>query len=404
MIEIISTLKKKIALLIISFFNRLPVKKNKIFLFSYYGSQYGCNPKYITEYILDNCPTGKFDLVWAFNDLKLNEGLQGIRKVRTMSLRYFYELCTSKVVITNFRTTDLFVKRVDQYYIQTWHSSLRLKQIEKDAESSLPCHYVEMAKKDSQKCDLLLSGCQYSTEIFQRSFWYNGKIFEHGTPRNDLLFRNDTTIKRKIIDSLKISEDTKFIMYAPTFRRNNNLDVYDLDYPKILEKLRTKFGGEWAFLIKLHPHLLSKSGHLIYGENIFDFTTYHDVQELLSVSDALVSDYSSIIFDFALTQRPCFLYVPDFDDYVDNDRKLYFDIRHLPFVSSYDNDDLINKIENFNPEQYRQKLRVFLQSINSFEDGRACERILTHISEICVSEKKGGTYETLQDWLYNRSF
>ncbi len=68
-----------------------------------------------------------------------------------MSLKYFYELCTSKVIITNYRTTDLFKKRKGQYYIQTWHSSLRLKQIEQDTENSLQPHYIEMAKKDSEK-------------------------------------------------------------------------------------------------------------------------------------------------------------------------------------------------------------------------------------------------------------
>ena len=125
---------KSITLLIVYIFNCFPIKKNKIFFFSYYGSQYGCNPKYITEHILNNYPRDRYDLVWAFNDLKSREHLKGIRKVKTMSLKYFYELCTSKVIITNFRTTDTFVKRKDQYYIQTWHSSLRLKQIEKDAE------------------------------------------------------------------------------------------------------------------------------------------------------------------------------------------------------------------------------------------------------------------------------
>ena len=83
--------------------------------------------------------------------MEQNGNIDGIRKVKVTSLRYIYELCTSKIIITNFRTTDTFIKRKDQYYIQTWHSSLRLKQIEKDTESTLPKDYVNMAKKDLKK-------------------------------------------------------------------------------------------------------------------------------------------------------------------------------------------------------------------------------------------------------------
>lgn len=94
---------------IIRVFNCLPIRNNKIFLYSYYGSQYGCSPKYISEYIVKNYPD-KYDVVWAFNNIESKKDIEGIRKVKTMSLKYFYELCTSKVVITNFRTTEMFKK------------------------------------------------------------------------------------------------------------------------------------------------------------------------------------------------------------------------------------------------------------------------------------------------------
>ncbi|MGV3467191.1 MAG: CDP-glycerol glycerophosphotransferase family protein, partial [Heyndrickxia sp.] len=134
--HLIFKIKHCLSLMLIYFFHCFPIKENKIFFFSYYGSQYGCNPKYITEYILNHASNSMFDLVWAFNDPASKKHIHGVKKVKTMSLRYFYELCTSKIIITNFRTTDLFKKRKNQYYIQTWHSSLRLKKIEKDAKES----------------------------------------------------------------------------------------------------------------------------------------------------------------------------------------------------------------------------------------------------------------------------
>ncbi|MDQ0975374.1 CDP-glycerol glycerophosphotransferase [Neobacillus niacini] len=386
-------IKNYIALFIIYIFNLLPIKKNKIFFFSYYGSQYGCSPKYISEYILKNYPKDKFDVVWAFNDLNGKEHLSDFRKVKIMTFRYFYELCTSKIVITNFRTTDLYVKRKNQYYIQTWHSFLRLKQIEKDAEESLPSNYINMAKKDSRKCDLLLSGCDYSSDIFKRAFWYEGDIFEHGTPRNDLLFKDNSFFRNKILKELDVQDNQKIILYAPTFRKDNNLEVYNIQYSNIMERLKNKFGGEWVFLVKLHPHLMSQSSQLTFYNNVIDVTSYDDIQELLSIADVLITDYSSLMFDFAITQRPCFLFVPDLVEYIKKDRNLYFDIKELPFISAENTQELLDKIESFDNTMYSQRLSYFLKRVGSFESGKANEHLLKHIEEVCFNDDRRKGYE-----------
>lgn len=378
----VSKVKNCVTESIIRIFNCFPIKNNKIFLYSYYGSQYGCSPKYISEYLVENC-TDKYDVVWAFNDIKSKEDIKGIRKVKVMSLKYFYELCTSKVIITNFRTTEMFKKRKNQYYIQTWHSSLRLKQIEKDAEDTLPPNYVEMSKKDSKKLDLLMSGCKFSTNIFKRAFWYDGEIFEQGTPRNDILFGEKNDLKKIVKDRLNIDNDKKIILYAPTFRKNNDLSVYNINYKKTLSSLKEKFGGEWVFLVKLHPHLISKSKELVYGDDVMDVTSYDDIQELLSVADVLISDYSSLMFDFGLTKRPCFLYVPDLDEYIKSDRKLYFNINELPFIPVKSNDELANEITNFDSIKYEEALERFFDKTGSFEEGKCCEKLEKKLNEVC---------------------
>ncbi|MCP3029192.1 CDP-glycerol glycerophosphotransferase family protein [Halobacillus sp. A5] len=387
-----SLLKKFLSYLIIYFFNSFPIKKNKVFLFSYYGSQYGCNPKYITEYMLQH-NNSKFDVVWAFNDPEAYNLDPRIRKVKVMSIKYFYELCTSKIIITNFRTTDLFVKRKKQYYIQTWHSSMRLKQIEKDAEETLPEHYVKMAKRDSKQCDLLLSGCENSTDIFRRAYWYNGEIFKHGTPRNDLLFggRSGSDLVKQ---NLNLSDNTKVLFYAPTFRRKNDTSVYDLDYQQLRQSLTQRFGGEWTILVKFHPHLLSLKGERM-GEGVINVTDYSDIQELLFISDALITDYSSLMFDYAITKRPCFLYVPDLEEYMRKDRKLYFNVVELPFVKAASNHELAKRIEKFNEKHYQEELILFLDEIGSYEQGQASEQVVKQMEEICFSEKRGEIYEAI---------
>lgn len=386
-------IKRTIALLMISIFNCLPIKKNKVFLFSYYGGQYGCNPKYISEYILKNAPKGQFDLVWALNNFE-NQAIQkGCRVVKMMSLRYFYELCTSKVIITNFRTTDLFVKRKGQYYIQTWHSSLRLKQIEKDAIASLPMNYIQMAKKDSKKCDLLLSGCRLSTDIFKRSFWYDGEIFEHGTPRNDLLYKRNPLLKEKIMKRLNMPSNLKVLLYAPTFRKDNHFSVYNLDYISILKALTEKFGGRWVLLVKLHPHLAGASEDLVQGDQVIDVTGYDDIQELLSITDVLITDYSSLMFDYSITKRPCFLYVPDYEKYIKQDRNLYFNLFELPFKSAKSKEALIKEIDQFDSERYLSDLMQFQTKIGSYENGKASEALVKRINQICFASSRRETDE-----------
>src|SRR5690625_303361 len=391
----IEWIKKWFAFILIYIFNLLPIKNNKIFLFSYYGAQFGCNPKYISQFITNHYPKDMFEIVWAFNDPESKGFDDQFRKVKTMSLRYFYDLCTAKVIITNFRTTDLFIKRKEQYYIQTWHSSLRLKQIEKDVENVLPSNYVQMAKRDSIKCDLLLSGCKYSTDIFKKSFWYDGEIFEFGTPRNDLLLQNNDELKNKVFKKLNIPLGTNVLLYAPTFRKNNNLQVYDLDFSNLIKSLTEKFGGKWVVLIKLHPHLMSKSNKLIESEHVFNVTTYDDIQELLLISDVLVSDYSSLIFDFSITKRPCFLYIPDMEEYMNNERKLYFDFSDLPFISAVNHDDLFDKVKQFDNNNYQKNLEDFLKKIGSYEEGKANEFLLKRIEEICFDEGRDELYEAI---------
>lgn len=375
-----STIKQIIQTIIIVVFKLFPIKKNKLFFESYYGSQYGCNPKYLSEWIIKHSKQGEFEVIWSLNQPR---DIAGVRVVRNHSLRYFYELYTSKVIVTNFRTTQEFKKRKGQFYIQTWHSSLRLKQIEKDVESSLPETYLEMAKQDSPKIDLLLSGCEVSTDIFKRAFWYDGEILEAGSPRNDLFFNDNHELKLVIKEKLGISRDKKVLLYAPTFRKDQKLHYYQIEFEKVTNTLKQKLNGDWICLIKLHPHLINFSKDLTKDAPVIDVTNYDDIQELLNITDVLISDYSSLIFDYALTKRPCFLYMSDYVDYTTNDRQLYFDILSLPFISAFNNEELLMEINQFNQETYEEKLNNFLARVGTFENGTCCEQVVNKIREVC---------------------
>jgi len=364
-------------------FRFFPIKQNKLFFVSYYGSQYSCNPKYITEFMVENQLLDRFNVVWVINSKQKRKSETRFKTVRAMSLKYFYDMATAKVIITNHRMPAHFKKRKRQYYIQTWHSSLRLKSIEKDAQENLPTAYIELAKKDSDKCNLLVSGCKRSTEIFDRSFWYKGEVFGKGTPRNDVLVNDNNSKYKQIKRSLCLPDPQKIILYAPTFRNEQSLDTHQLNYEHLLNILSVKYSGEWTFLIKHHPHYIEKMKDEVLPDGVINVTDYDDTQELLSITDILITDFSSLMFDFAITGRPCYLYTPDLTSYVNRERKLYFEFSDLPFLQVNSEEELIKELVLFNKEAYSTALTRFLNDVGSYENGNASSEITRRILNVC---------------------
>lgn len=370
-------------------FRQLPVNKSVVLFFSYYGSSYSCNPKYISEY-LEQRRDKDIKIVWAFTDKKNFQPRKGIKNIRYGSLEFYYYLAIAGAIVTNYRMTTDFHKGPGQLYMQTWHSSLRLKMIERDVEQTLKTDYVKMAKNDSAQIDVLLSGCHFSTEIFKRAFWYDGQIAETGTPRIDRFVNpsvEDRNQKAELCSQLGIPADTKLLLYAPTFRENHGMEAYDIDFRGVVESLTGRFGGRWAVLVRLHPHLQHSSAQWCrsLGDDIHDVTTYGDVQNLLAVSDALISDYSSLVFDFAYTGRPIWLYASDYADYKAKERGLYFTIDQLPFSMNTSNAALIEEISRFCSDQYSEAIAKFMATTGSCEDGHAAERA---VALLCKELKK----------------
>lgn len=350
------------------FFSLLPIHRNNFLFISYYGTQYGCNPKYLSEYIAKYKSSWK--IVWAFTEPQKYKN-RYFKTIKYNSPIYIYYLCTCRVLVTNFRMPISYHRRQKQIYLQTWHSSLRLKKIEQDAEDMLPTHYIAMAKHDSEQISYIISGCKYSSKIFEKSFWYNGSVFKTGTPRMDLFFDRSIN-KSKILDRLHINKENRIILYAPTFRENHSLEHYSIQYETILKTLEQKYNIHWKFLLRLHPHLRNVSSEIIKNNpELIDVTEYDDIQELIYVADFVVSDYSSLIFDCAIAHKPCILYTPDYADYIKTNRSLYFQLNELPFPICKTNEDLIVSIINFDQNGYRERTDTFCKKIDSYETGNA---------------------------------
>ena len=374
-------LKKIYRISCVKFFNIFPIKNNKIVFSNFSGKGYGDNSKYILEEI--NKRKLKCDLVWVLKDKKDKEALPlNVRYVKYNSIKYFYDMCTAKVWVDNHRKIIDFNKRKEQYYIQTWHGGIAFKKIEKDAEDSLDQNYIKQAKHDSQMIDLMVSNSTFCTKMFKKAFWYNGEILECGSPRNDILINNEIYKSKNIKDKLKISNDIKIILYAPTFRKDEGIKYYNINFEKLVKELNEKYNKEWIVLLRLHPNIAHKSKELCEkaSNNIIDVSNYGDMYELMLISDILITDYSSVMFEFSFASKPVFLYANDLDEYI-KDRGFYFDYNDLPYTIANNNEELINNITNFDNDIYQIKLKEFFDKIGLKETGKASKEVVNVIEK-----------------------
>lgn len=355
----------------------LPIKKDKIVVSSYYGRGYGDNPKYIVEELL-RVNNSKLEIIWLVKKgQESGEIPVGVKAVCNNSFKAIFHLSTAKVWIDNCRKAFLF-KRKKQYYLQTWHG-FALKRIEKDVREHLDAGYVKNAIKDSKHIDLLVSDSSFMTKIYKDCFWYNGKIVEWGQARNDILHNYDFNVSNKVKKHFELCKNQKIILYAPTFRADYSVEPYQIDYERLIKNCQERFGGDFVALVRLHPNIIDKCGALKFEEGkIINASLYPDMQELLVAADIVISDYSSLMFDFALTRKPCFQFAVDIEEYKE-DRNFYFPLDQLPFALAENNDQLQDIILNFKEKEYHEKLKDFFSETGMVMDGQASKRCVDWI-------------------------
>ena len=356
------------------------VKKGRVMCWAYNFKQYSCNPRYLTEYLLKNNP--EFEIYWVFRKKVDISGIDSrIKCVGFRSLEYYKLVNSAEFFITNSRTDPYRIywhKRPGQKYLMLWHGGVALKKIEKDAEEKLGYSYVQKSKIDSKVCDLMTSSCRYQTDLMENKFWYSGEILKKGIPRNDIFFDMEqrASLNAKVRKLYSISSGDKIVMYAPTFRRGNDLSPYSINWDKVIPELEKVFGGvQVRVLVRLHPNLIGKvdTSGLVAYEKVTDATLYHDMQELLCVSDMLITDYSSAMFDFAMLERPCLLYATDIEKY---DRGYYFRFDELPFPLARTQEELLCNLASFDRSEYDNKVTTFFDTnIGIYDDGHASEAI-----------------------------
>ncbi|MBR1555033.1 MAG: CDP-glycerol glycerophosphotransferase family protein [Oscillospiraceae bacterium] len=360
-----------------------PVKKNRIIFNSKAWRQYSCNPRYITEYLQKNYPE-KYDIVWAFREPEKFQFLaeSGIKLCKTRTLKFYYYSMTSKISVTNATSAAEIPKRRGQYRINTWHGGGGgYKKIDYSGSIAFRPH-LEM-----KETDLFCTSSETSLKFTVRqAFHHDGEYFK-GTPRNDMLVNGDRTdLKKTVFDFFHLSPDTHIALYAPTFREGKDLrhksKAYDygLDYFQLQKALTEKFGGKWIVAIRFHTKITEYQ--IPESDKIIDATPYPDMQDLLTAVDVLLTDYSSSIWDFSFTYKPCLLFCSDLKEYEEK-RGFNKPIRTWGFPIAQTNEELTEQIMNWNQEDFIQKMEHHHEENGSFEDGTATKRLCELIDKKC---------------------
>lgn len=359
----------------------LPVKKNKIVFLNDYGLGYGCNLKYVAEKILQR--KLPYKLVWIVNNLNYNLP-KCIIKAKISRISSVYHLATAKIVINNIKGYMNVRKKKNQYFIYIPHGQTGAKKAEKEMYCLTP-EYKAASVWHSKNMDLFVTCSEAQSKDMVENFFCSCEILQCGFPRNDVFFAIDQEQKRQIKKSLGIL-GKKCLLYAPTFRDDNNDKAYSIDLNKLLITLSEKFGGDWVILVRLHPNFIWFSiPQFNYSEKIINVTKYEDIQELFIISDVLITDYSSTMFDFNNSRRPIFLFVPDLNEYSKTRglKDFYFTV---PFPMCKNNEELNKAIREFEMQSYQKQIDIFNISYGDVDDGHASDYVVDRIQNV-INEK-----------------
>lgn len=363
-----------------------PIKQNRVVFDSFYGRGYSDSPKAICEVLLKSGED--LDLVWLCKDEEAEKTLPaGVRAVPNHGFKKLKALASAKVWVDNNRKYEN-MKKKDQVYMQTWHG-FALKKIEQDIEGKLEPEYLRACKTDAAQCDVIVSGSGFMTKLYREKFWYKGAVLNTGTPRNDIFYRNHAELRVKVCKALGLPEDRKLALYAPTFRDDHSTEAYRLDTEMVRRKCEENFKGEWSVLIRLHPNVAEQSKALFAydGDRLINVTDYPDMQELLCAAGLLITDYSSSLFDYALTGKPLVQFAPDIEAY-QKGRDFYFPLDSLPFPLARSNEELETVLTDLQPLWTSPAWAEFSREQEFCEDGSASVKCAALILQQIKNSKK----------------
>lgn len=366
----------------------LPKNDQMIIFESFLGKQYSDNPRAIYEYLKKHYP--HYKMYWSIekNSLYKIEQLD-IQYVQRFSLKWMILMNRAKYWVSNSRLPLWLPKPYNTVYVQTWHGT-PLKRLATDMEEvHMPSTHTKKYKnnfvKEAKKWDYLISPNEYSTEIFKRAFQFDKKIIESGYPRNDYIVNNNNEkVINQIKQHLNIPLNKKVILYAPTWRDNHYYGPgrYKFDLEIDLNLLKKEISEDYIIVLRMHYLIADDLDLTRYDRFVYDLSFYEDIRDLYLIADILITDYSSVFFDYATLLRPMIFYVYDIEEYRDFLRGFYIDFEEQapgPLVkTTKEVIDEIRKIEKGYTDY--NKIKEFAYRFSYLEDGKSTERVVSQLN------------------------
>ena len=353
-----------------------PVRARTVFFSAYAGKRVTCNPEAVCKKLRE-LYGDEFRLEWCVRDVDSRKLLeeQGFKTVGFNTLAYFYRILTAKVVVLNDLSGCSYLPfGKKQTVVQTWHGCGLYKKVGHDVPGET-AGYHRRLRRIAAHIHLFTSGStSFTKTVIRGAFGYEGEVMETGLARNDIL-QNETAqneANRKVRAYYGIDANTPLILFAPTFRNNGDDEALWFENESVKTALQSRFPG---YKLLVRTHYMAKT----IATDALDVTAYPDMQELLCAADVLVSDYSSCIWDFSLTAKPCFLYAPDLSSYR-CERDFYLDIHRWPFPLAQTPEELAQNLLQFDPAAYTNAVREHLSALGSCENGNAAESLCQFIA------------------------
>ena len=302
---------------------------------------------------------------------------EGARGVRHGSREWLQAIATSKYLVNNTNFPWYFRKVKGQVYLQTWHGT-PLKRLGRDIENNhLTKSYLDTMDREAGFWDYLISPSPFCTEIFPGAFNYRGEIIETGYPRNDRLTKTTSTERQAIREKIGVADpSTIIVMYAPTWRDYNRSATGNWQSVNFMdENIELPEGFQMIYRGHTNTHAAHKDG--VAGRAI-DVTMYPDVTELYLAADVMITDFSSVMFDFSVTGKPIMFLAPDLERYR-AERGFYFDFEaDAPGPILTRDTEVVAALQRL-PElaqEYRTRYQAWQTKFNSLEDGNASKRVV----------------------------
>ena len=357
------------------------------------GRKYCDSPKAIYLRMLSDKKYKDYKYVWAFlnpEEFKFLEKNKNTKVVKYNSDEYKEAYAKAKYWFTPSRLPDYIVPKKDQNYVQCWHGT-PLKRLGFDivVKGENAIHTVKewsnSYEYDASRYTYMVSPSKFCTEKYISAFNLKkvGKdkcILETGYPRNDALFTFDDKYVNNLKKELGIPRDKKIILYAPTWRDNQYKTGTGYSYNLALDfdKFRDKFSKDYVILFRTH-YLVAEAIDLNkYKGFIYNVSDYSDINDLYILADMIITDYSSVFFDYANLRRPMLFYMYDLEEYKNNMRDFYFSLDELPGPIVESEEDLYKEIKNIDKywNTYKEKYDKFNKRFNYLDDKDSSKRVL----------------------------